>query len=215
MSISEDAPRRYSSPVRQRQAAETRRRIAEAARQLYVAKGYAGTTIQEIARAAGVAPQTVYSVFGSKRGILAEIVDRAAFGPAYQEAIGSAQEAQGPAARLRLVARITRTIADSLRAELELLGSAGVVAPELAELARERESRRYEIEAKNVAHLAAAGALRSDLDPVEANDILWAFTGQEFYRLLVLERGWDSARYERWLGDLLIATLLAPEQADT
>jgi AcrR family transcriptional regulator len=215
MSISEDGPRRYSSPARQQQAAATRRRIADAARQLYIAKGYAGTTIQEIARAAGVAPQTVYAVFGSKRGILTEIVDRATFGPGYEQVVELAQEAQEPAARLRLVARISRTVVDSLRAELDLLGSAGVVAPELAELVRERESRRLQRQAGMAEYLADAGALRPGLDATVARDILWALTGQELYRLLVLERGWDSDRYERWLADLLISALLAPERSDS
>ncbi len=215
MSTPEGGARRYSSPARQRQAADTRRRIAEAARQLYVTKGYAGTTIQEIADTAGVAPQTVYAAFGSKRGILAEIVDRAAFGPTYEEAVALAQEARQPAARLRLVARIARTIADSLRAEIDLLRSAGVVAPELAELAREREARRYDVQSGNVNHLVGAGALRPGLDPASARDTLWAFTSQELYRLLVLERGWQSERYERWLAALLISTLLAPEWTDT
>jgi hypothetical protein len=112
------------------------------------------------------------------------------------------------------VARISRTVVDSLRAELDLLGSAGVVAPELAELVRGRETRRLERQEGMAAYLAEAGALRPGLDATAARDILWALTGQELYRLLVLERGWNPDRYEARLPDLLISALLAPERAN-
>ena len=68
-------PRRYDSSRRQEQARRTRRRILDAAAELFVSQGYAGTTIAETATAAGVAPQTVYAVFGTKRAILKELVD--------------------------------------------------------------------------------------------------------------------------------------------
>src|SRR5215204_3120445 len=67
--------RRYTSRRRQVQAAETRRQIVEAARQLFAERGYVGTTIEAIAQAAGVAGETVYATFGSKRAILARLVD--------------------------------------------------------------------------------------------------------------------------------------------
>ena len=73
--------RTYYSLVRQRQADETRTRIAEAARKLILGQGYGAATIEAIAREAGVATPTVYAVFGSKRNILAELIDRAAFRP--------------------------------------------------------------------------------------------------------------------------------------
>src|SRR5580704_2973837 len=93
--------RSYYSLVRQRQADETRARIAAAARQLILTKGYQAATIETIARDAGVATPTVYAVFGSKRSILTELIDRAAFGPAYQDLVATVMELQEPAARLR------------------------------------------------------------------------------------------------------------------
>ena len=58
---------------RQRQAQATRRQIAGNAQDLFLAQGYATTTIEAIAERAGVAVSTVYSIFGSKRGILRAI----------------------------------------------------------------------------------------------------------------------------------------------
>src|ERR1700694_4992500 len=78
--------RAYHSPARHRQAEETRQRITGAAQTLLVEKGFDGTTIDAIAREAGVAVQTVYAIFGSKRGIVAGLMDQARFGPDHAEA---------------------------------------------------------------------------------------------------------------------------------
>jgi AcrR family transcriptional regulator len=202
--------RRYLSAVRQRQADETRRRIAGAARRLFLAQGFDGATVEAIAREAGVATQTVYAVFGSKRGILADLMERAAIGPAYELA-RQVLETPEPSARLRLTVRIVRQIYDAERAEIELLRGAGVVDPELAAQEREKEGIRFEAQAHVIAYLAEAGRLRPDLDVAAARDILWALTGRDLYRLMVLERGWASDRYEGWLEGLVTAALLAPD----
>jgi AcrR family transcriptional regulator len=196
--------------MRQRQAEETRRRIAEAARRLFVMRGYAGTTIEAVARKAGVAVQTVYAVFASKRGLLTELMDRATFGPAYQKLVNQAVATEDPVARLRIAARIARQVHDSWRGEIELLRGAGVVAPELAALERERENRRFEAQKPVIDHLAQTGRLRRGLKVSEARDVLWALTGREFYRNLVVQRGWSSDHYEDWLGDLLVSALVMP-----
>jgi AcrR family transcriptional regulator len=194
--------------MRQRQAEETRRRIVEAARRLFLTKGYEDTTIWAVARATGVATQTVYAGFDSKRGLLSEIMDRATFGPTYQELVSQALAAEDPVARLKLAARIARQVHDSWRGEIELLRGAGVVAPELAALEREREDRRFEAQKPMIEYLAQRGRLRQGLDVPKARDILWALTGRELYRNLVVERAWSSARYEAWLADLLVSALL-------
>jgi AcrR family transcriptional regulator len=196
--------------MRQRQAEETRRRIAEAAHRLFVTRGYAGTTIQAVARKAGVAVQTVYAVFASKRGLLTDLMDRATFGPAYQKLVSQALATEDPVARLRIAARIARQVHDSWRGEIELLRGAGVVAPELAALERERESRRFEAQKPVIDHLAETERLRRDLEVSEARDVLWALTGRELYRNLVAQRSWSSDRYESWLGDLLVSALVMP-----
>src|SRR5687767_7222736 len=67
--------RRYESPVRQEQAAQTRARIVTAAATLFEAQGYARTSIRQIAEEAGVAPDTVYATFGSKPRVLTAVID--------------------------------------------------------------------------------------------------------------------------------------------
>jgi hypothetical protein len=52
--------------------------------------------------------------------------------------------------------------------------------------------------------------LRPGLTPEQAHDILWTLTAREAYRLMVIERGWSVAKYEDWLGDLLVRELISP-----
>jgi len=202
--------RQYHSPVREQQAEATRRRIADTARRLLLAHGYEATTIGNIARQAGVAAPTVYAAFGSKQGILAEILRQAAFGPAYRDLVREALATVEPSRRLAFAARIARQIHDSERAELDLWRGAGVVAPELAAIEHKRECDRYSAQEPMIAYLAESGHLRRGVSPAVARDVLWALTGRDFYRMLVIERSWTSDRYESWLADLLTIALLSP-----
>jgi AcrR family transcriptional regulator len=170
--------------------------------------GFDGATIEAIARRARVSTQTVYAIFGSKKGIVAELLERASFGPAYLDAVKKAKETNDPAERLRGAAGIARQVYDSERAELELLRGAAAVSPELAGVERAREIARYEHQARLIESLVASGRLRPGVDAATARDILWTLTGRETFRMLVNERRWSPARYQSWLGDLLVSALL-------
>jgi len=200
--------RPYHSPARRRQADATRQQIVAAARTLLAAHGYEDTTIDAIARAAGVAAPTVYAAFGSKRGIVAELIHQARFGPAYEATVTAALTTDDPRQRLAFAAKIARTVYEGESAELELLRGVGVVAPELAALEREGELSRRDKQGALVEALAAAGHLREGLDVEAARDVLWALTNRELFRLLVLERGWPAERYQEWLAGMLAAGLL-------
>jgi AcrR family transcriptional regulator len=203
------ARRAYKSLTRQRQAHETRGRIVEATRQLLAAEGYAGTTMEAVARRAEVAVQTVYAVFGSKTGILAELLNQTTFGSDYEDTIRQTLEEKNPEKRLRGAARIARQIHDAQRAGFDLLRGAGVVAPELARLEQERERIRYEREEAMILSLRDAKRLRPGLSYGTARDILWTLTGSDVYRMLVRERGWSSDKYQDWLADILVRSLLS------
>jgi AcrR family transcriptional regulator len=200
----------YKSLVRERQAADTRRRIVEATRQLLAKEGYAGMTIEAIARRAEVSAQSVYAIFKSKTGILIDLLDQSTFGPEYEEAVHKALSAQDPETRLRLAAPIARQIHDAQSATFDLLRGAGVVAPELAKLEHQRECLRYERQERMIISLRDAGRLRPDLDNTAARDIFWMLTGRDIYRMLVRERKWSSEKYQDWLADTLVRSLLAP-----
>lgn len=171
-----------------------------AARALILRKGFAGTTIADIAAKAGVAAPTVYATFGSKKGIVAGLLDRARFGEAYEAAVSSVLELKDAAGLLRGAARIARTIYEAERTELALLS----VSPELAQMEKERDAMRF------TAQQPVVDSARKQLKvpPDEARAVLWTLTGRDLFSSLVEGRGWTPARYEKWLGELLVSTLL-------
>src|SRR5258708_8273841 len=187
-SQSGEEKRPYHSQVRQRQAEETRQRILVAARELFESRGYAVTTLEAIAELAEVSPKTVTAVFGSKRTLLAEVINPDAFSTPVQQLIEELRATEDPSRRLSLVAQITRQAYEPLASSLELLRTAGAVAPELADLSQQIEARRRENQTRLIASLHEAGALRHDLEAEEAPDVLWALTSYDPYRILFLDQ---------------------------
>ncbi len=208
------ARRPYHSPARRRQAEQTRAGILAAARDLFRSAGYAATTIDAIASSAQVSAKTVEAVFGSKRGLLAALVDPlAAAGPPH-DLVDRLREATDPRQRLRLVAELSRRVYEASVPEFELMRGTSVVAPEIAAAARQVESRRRGIQARLVVYLQERGCLRGNLSSEEATDIIWVLTGYDMYRALVAERHWPAGRYQNWLADTLAGSLLRPEATE-
>ena len=206
---SDGKKRSYHSRVRHRQAEETRRRILEAAHEVFESCGYALTTLEAIAEIAEVSPKTIAAVFGSKRALLAAVINPEAFSTPVQQLIEELRATEDPSRRLSLVAQITRQAYEPLASSLELLRTAGAVAPELADLAQQVEARRRQNQARLMAFLHEQGVLRSGLPLEEATDGLWALTSYDLYRMLVMEQRWEPERYETWLAQLLVQHLLA------
>jgi len=204
-----EGKRPYHSQVRQRQAEETRRRILAAAGELFASRGYAVTTLEAVAEVAEVSSKTIAAVFGSKRALLAEVINPEAFSTPVKLLIEELRATEDPSRRLSLVAQITRQAYEPLASSLELLRTAGAVAPELADLAQQVEARRRRNQARLIASLHEQGVLRSGLSFEEATDVLWALTSYDVYRMLVVEQSWEPERYETWLAQLLVQHLLA------
>jgi AcrR family transcriptional regulator len=201
--------RAYRSTARQAQAEETRRRIVAMALELLTEKGFDGVTMEEIANRAGVASPTVYAAFGSKRGIVRALIEQQSFGPSYAQIVSQVHAAQDPPTRLRTAAGIARTVYDAGREVWKVISKTGSVSPELSEVLREKESRRYEGQAMMIDWLKEHNALKPDLDVTTARDILFALTSRDLYLTLTEERGWPSDKYQQWLGDMLVAGLIA------
>lgn len=209
-STTESGKRPYHSPTRQRHAEETRRHIIDAARTLFRRSGYAGTTIEDVAKAAGISPKTVTAVFGSKRDLLSALVEQAEFGPQFQETRDILHGEPTVQQRLELAARLTRQAYEALTPEFDLLRGASAVATEIADVARNVGERRRQREAHLIHDLADHHLLRNGLTPDDALDEMWALTSFDVYRALVIERGWSPDRYESWLIGLLVQRLLEP-----
>ncbi len=205
--------RAYHSLARGRAAEETRERIVSAARSLFASRGYAGTTLEAIAAKAQVSPKTVTADFGSKRAILAAVVNPSAFPASVQRLVEESQAASDPVRRVQLVAQVAQQAYGLLAAELELLRTAPGVAPELADLAAQIALRRRGIQGRLVVYLHEHRMLRHGLSVEDATDMLWTLASFDVYRLLVVERHWQPERYEAWLAQTLVEQLLPPMEA--
>ena len=213
------AKRQYDSSRRQAQARETQARILDAARRLFIARGYAGTTIETLAGEAGVAVETVYATFGSKRVVLARLVNRAVGGddeplPILERPGPKSVRAEKDQRRqLRGFAHDMSEIMARVGPLFGVMRAAAPTEPEIADLLRHALNARHTNIAVLVRWLESNGPLRPGLSGEDAVDTLWAVSSAETHQLLTVDRGWTSEQYERWLGDSLIALLLAPERS--
>lgn len=195
------ATRRYRSELREQQTATTRRAVVDAARDLFVANGWAGTGMREVATAAGVALETVYAHFSSKRGLLRAVADAAVVGddapvPLAERdeflAIGRGRRSERVRAAARLLTAVhTRTAAVGM-----LLRQAAPADAEIAEMLQAtRERQRIDV-ARAVELMVGRAPTPTEVDGV------WAITSPEVYLLLVEESGWTPQAYEAWMATI-------------
>ncbi|MFH9747204.1 TetR/AcrR family transcriptional regulator [Streptomyces anulatus] len=202
--------------TRAEKARRTRRRMLDAAAALFSEHGWAGTTVEDIARSAEVGVQTVYFTFKNKRALLKELLDTTIAGdldpvatlerPWAREVL----EAPDPATQLALQAAGARSILQRAAPVLEVVRGAAAADPEVAALWRANQEQRHTVQLRFAEALTAktGGALRDDYDASSAADIALSVLGPEIYDLLVTSRGWSPARWERWATDALVRQLL-------
>jgi AcrR family transcriptional regulator len=199
---------------RERKAQETRRRVLEAAEALFVGDGYGATTITAIAEAADVAVQTVYAVFGTKRAILAELLEARIAGDGQPLRLRDREDWQAmerepdPRRQIERLASIATRIGEQVAALSEVFAAAAATDPEIADLHASQQRARYEDQRRLARSLAQKGALRPGLSEDRAADVVWALVNARTYRSLVGDRRWTAEEYERWLGSLLACALL-------
>lgn len=200
--------RRYNSPLRAEQANETRRRVLAAARKLFVADGYRGTTVAAVAAAAGVSPDTIYASLGGKRGLLERVVTYAREDPddpAQRVQRRRRDEIHALAdhrERLRrLVGLSCETLARISPVHRVIRGAADG-EPFAAGLLSDMLDRRLDIQSHNLRTYLGAG-LREGLSPGDAAERYSALLSPDLYNLLTIDRGWPADRYEAWVADLL------------
>ncbi|WP_426513998.1 TetR/AcrR family transcriptional regulator [Dactylosporangium sp. McL0621] len=208
--------RRYESARRQEQARQTRRAILAAAAKLFVEPGYAATPLTAVAAEAGVAVQTVYAVFGSKRQLLSQLVDVTIAGDDEPVALPDrafvAEIAALPDPRAKLARYARHLSATNARLADVIIALAGAASadPDAAEIWRKNADERRHGMGLFAAELAATGELRPDHDVESAADVLWLAMDIRNYDWLVRRRGWSPQRYERWYVDTVAAAILRP-----
>ena len=196
--------RRYDSPRRREQAAATRREILEAAQRRFEQDGYAATTMAAIAAEAGVALKTVYVAFDTKSGVLRALWHLLLRGDEDDVPIGQRAwyramlDEPDPARRLAIGARGSRAVKERAGGLLRVIRTAALVDADAAALWARIESDFHANQGAIVETVHRDGALRRGLGVARATDILWTLNHPDVWHLLVVERGWTPAAWERW-----------------
>ena len=204
--------RGYDSSGRQERARHTRDQITDIARELFLANGYADTTVAAIATAAHVSVETIYKSFGGKPGLVRAIIEKglAGEGPVPAEQRSDQIRDTEPDPRRILIAwgAFTAELAPRVAAIYLLARDAAAGDPDVAALVDEINAARLKRMTVNARGLATAGHLRPGITVEQAADIAWAYSSAELYELLVTRRGWPAERYGQFIAQALIAALL-------
>ena len=215
-------PRRgYDSRRRREQAEQTRQEILASAGTLFRERGYAGTSMTQIAAEAGVVVETIYRGFGSKRALFRAVIEAVLAGGAARAgvpveerpAILAVIEETDPIRQIALYVATQPGIHRRSGPLLRALRDGMASDPELRAVWDEMEAWRLEGQGRFVAMLADKGALRAGLSLEAARDVVWTLCSLAVHDLLVVERGWTSERYQMWLAGVLTRELLPDDRA--
>lgn len=204
--------RRYESPLRAAQAESTRAAVLEAATSLFEERGWNGTGIRDVAKAAHVSVETVYAGFGSKAELFRQALDVAVVGDTAPIPLADREEflrlIEGTAAERAEAAALVMIAVRLRTARLRrVLDQAASGDPQL----REVLANTHVSERESVRQGAVAVARRevSDHDV----DALFAVLSTEVFLLLTETRGWDLPTYQSW-AVRLISTILNLEEGE-
>jgi AcrR family transcriptional regulator len=207
--------REYDSSRRQAQANETRRHILEAARKLFMERGYAGATAEAIAAEAGVAAQTIYAIFKNKKKILVSLMNVSPttgvedHTPMSERAnVQAVAQEQDQRRQLQMFAQVVAGNLDQVAAVFEIMTDAARIEPDFERIVEKLNKQRLEHMTLAVKQISANGPFREQIDEVYARDTIWALTSGEVFLLLTKDRGWSKEQYAGWLADMLIRALL-------
>jgi AcrR family transcriptional regulator len=192
---------------------QTRRRILQAAYELFVDQGYGATTLQGIAERAAVAVQTIYFAFGNKPSLLKELVDVTIAGddepiPTMQRAwYRDALTADTAQAQLRAHVRGTCDVLRRVAPITDVLRAAAAQDPSLASMWQQDSDPRLQVHAAAARSLVSKPGAKPDLSAEHAADLLFGLLSPQLYLLFVRDRGWRQERWEHWVYDTLHAQL--------
>jgi AcrR family transcriptional regulator len=187
--------------------------MLDAARELFVERGYGVTALQDVADKAGVAVQTIYFTFGNKRALLKELVDTTIAGdaepvatmdrPWFLDAIAA------PTAEAQLRAHVHGTVEILGRVSpmVEMLRTAATVDEAIIGLWPQEADLRYTVHAAAAESLVGKPDVAQGISADDAADVLFGLLSPELYLLFVRDRGWEPARWEDWAFETLRSQL--------
>ena len=193
-----------TKPTRRDQARATRLRITKAAYTLFCERGYAGTTMADIAAAAGVAVQTVYFTFHTKSELLSRAYDFAVLGegqplpPQAQPWYAAMTATPDLTTALRhLIEGVGAILRRATPLDTVVRASAGS-DPDTAQVRALHERWRAEGYRAMLELLQPKSPLRAGVTPERATDLLLLYAGMDVYRVLVEDFGWTHDAWVDW-----------------
>jgi AcrR family transcriptional regulator len=206
--VSVKRSRTAKSPSRKERALATRRRMMDAAFQVFSERGYAKTTMEAIAAEAGVAVQTVYFTFHTKAELLQAAYEYAVLGP--EGTPPHLAEWWDAAEREPDVAKAVAQIVDGTVEVFERAAPLvwAVHGDEDARATYEfNEQLRREGYERIVAFLARKHPLRRGLTRPKARDLMLTLLGPHVFVLLTRQLGWSVREFATWARAALLREL--------
>lgn len=206
--------RRYVSAARRDQAESTRRAVLAAARTLFMDRGYAATSVTDIARRARVSVDTIYASVGRKPQLLLAVHDMvlgSSEEPVPAEQRDYVRRIRGAATAEEKIGLYAEALADLLpqTAPLDLaLREAGVREPECLAVRESISRRRRENMRLFAADLRGTGRVRPDLSDEQVADLVWSMNSPDYFRLLTAA-GYTPDQYAALVADVWTRSLLA------
>ncbi|QJY47549.1 TetR/AcrR family transcriptional regulator [Pseudonocardia broussonetiae] len=185
--------------------AATEAKVVAAAARLFVERGYAGTTLADVAAAAGVGARTVYVRFGGKAELLGRVVDQAVVGDAEpvdvlgRDRMRTALTAPTAAERLAAHAAAAREIVERAGALFAVAQQAAAVEPLIAGFWEQARAHTRHASHAFWTRLAQDGLLPGPCDVEALADTATVLVAAETYLLTTRLHGWTPAQYEAWL----------------
>lgn len=203
------APRAYRSPLRAEQARGTRARIIAAAQALFIGRGYAATSIRAVAESAGVVPETVYGIFGTKRALLEAVVDSAITGGTAEPRdwlqhswVTEILALASPRERLNRWVRHTAATLSRTSPVHAVIRGAAESDRDLAGLHRRLHEERFAAHRRLIEPITGRRAAEQEAETFSA------LTSPELHHLLTVTRGWTQHRYTTWLEQTVTAVIV-------
>ena len=197
--------------ARAERAEATRQRVLAAAAPLFVGDGYLETTMAGIARAGGVAVQTLYLSFGSKVAVLEAALAIGADDQPNEWIAGLRAEPSGAGAVRRYVMDTAPLV--ERRYPLDTVLRAAAADPEPGELLERTRKATLATHALAVDELAEKPGFTERVSLQRATEIIAALLSPETYGLLVVAQGWTTPDWAEWVGRHLAVDLFPPDRA--
>ena len=204
--------RRYDASRRRAAEQANRDRVLAAARERFLADGYAATTVARVASDAGVSVESVYRLGGGKAGLVRSLCEDALLGtgpePAEERSDRLQAEAGSAAEVVQGWADLVAEISPRVSPLHLLVRTAAATDAGLARLLADLDAARLTRMTHNARGLLATRGLKPGVTVEHAAELLWLYTAPEWYERLVLQRGWPLRRYADFVGEAMAAALI-------